>query len=350
MSLTAAVSGLTVLFLSVSVVQGQDGWTVTYSPHRVCALKGSTVDITCSYIFPTRVDGEENKLSQTFWFPGKEGYNTDVEKSSNYSGRVKAICVRNKCFLKITDLRETDSDEYFFRIITNRNRYFGQPGVTLNVTGLEVLVQKQQTGLLFKCFSSCPEGTPYVWFKNGQKIKDKNLKNYSPSRVLHTDRYSCAVRGYEKLPSPPVYSPGLPSVSVSPSAEIEEGSSVTLTCSSDAKPAANYTWYKKDDDPDLQPPGEGPQIVFSSIQLSDSGEFYCEAENELGKTPSEPVFVLVKSAVSGNRTSLVVVGVTAVVLLVVLSLSVFLWMRKKRASSESPEAEERPNNTKQVRM
>ncbi|KAJ4944320.1 hypothetical protein JOQ06_012864, partial [Pogonophryne albipinna] len=40
--------------------------------------------------------------------------------------------------------------------------------------------------------------------------------------------------------------PKLPSLSVSPSAEREEGSSVTLTCSSDANPAANYTWYKED--------------------------------------------------------------------------------------------------------
>ncbi|CAL8401720.1 unnamed protein product [Gadus morhua 'NCC'] len=39
--------------------------------------------------------------------------------------------------------------------------------------------------------------------------------------------------------------PKTPSVTVSPSGEIEEGSSVTLSCSSDANPAANYTWFKK---------------------------------------------------------------------------------------------------------
>ncbi|KAJ8001582.1 hypothetical protein DPEC_G00170970 [Dallia pectoralis] len=39
--------------------------------------------------------------------------------------------------------------------------------------------------------------------------------------------------------------PRNPSVSVSPSGEIVEGSSVTLTCSSDANPPVyNYTWYK----------------------------------------------------------------------------------------------------------
>uniref|UniRef100_A0A671TFW4 Ig-like domain-containing protein n=1 Tax=Sparus aurata TaxID=8175 RepID=A0A671TFW4_SPAAU len=85
--------------------------------------------------------------------------------------------------------------------------------------------------------------------------------------------------------------PKLPSVSVSPSAEIVEGSSVTLTCSSDANPAAKYTWYKKNGDPDLHPLSKEPQLVFSSIQSSDSGEYYCTAENELGRTTSEYIYI-----------------------------------------------------------
>uniref|UniRef100_A0A671TGX3 B-cell receptor CD22 n=1 Tax=Sparus aurata TaxID=8175 RepID=A0A671TGX3_SPAAU len=83
-------------------------------------------------------------------------------------------------------------------------------------------------------------------------------------------------------------------VTVSPSAEIVEGSSVTLTCSSDANPAAKYTWYKKNGDPDLHPLSKEPQLVFSSIQSSDSGEYYCTAENELGSRTSEYISINVK--------------------------------------------------------
>ncbi|XP_045887148.1 B-cell receptor CD22-like, partial [Micropterus dolomieu] len=93
------------------------------------------------------------------------------------------------------------------------------------------------------------------------------------------DSYSCAVKGLEGFPSPSVYAPKLPSVSVSPSAEIVEGSSVTLTCSSDANPAAKYTWYKENQ----TLLSEEPQLVLSSIQSSDSGEYYCAAENQLGR-------------------------------------------------------------------
>ncbi|XP_026215363.1 B-cell receptor CD22-like, partial [Anabas testudineus] len=106
-----------------------------------------------------------------------------------------------------------------------------------------------------------------------------------------SDRVSCAVKGHEKFPSPSVYPPNLPSVSVSPS-EIVEGSSVTLTCSSDANPAAKYTWYKSDTH--LKSIHEEPQFVFRSIKSSDSGQYYCEAGNKLGKIRSEPVSIDVK--------------------------------------------------------
>uniref|UniRef100_A0A8C9ZE81 Ig-like domain-containing protein n=1 Tax=Sander lucioperca TaxID=283035 RepID=A0A8C9ZE81_SANLU len=93
--------------------------------------------------------------------------------------------------------------------------------------------------------------------------------------------------------SPPD-APKLPSTSVSPSGETEEGSSVTLTCQSNAYPAANYTWYKKNGNPELQPLSENTPLVFSSIQSSDSGEYYCTAENELGRRTSRSISIDVK--------------------------------------------------------
>ncbi len=80
-------------------------------------------------------------------------------------------------------------------------------------------------------------------------------------------------------------------MSVSPSAEIMENTSVTLTCSRDANPATTYTWYKRNRDSDPQPLIKESEFVFSSIQSSDSGEYYCTAENELGKRMSEYISV-----------------------------------------------------------
>ncbi len=74
--------------------------------------------------------------------------------------------------------------------------------------------------------------------------------------------------------------PKLPSVSVSPSGEIVEGSSVNLTCSSDANPAANYTWYKDDED---SPEASGPIVIISDARSKHSGNYYCEVQNKRGR-------------------------------------------------------------------
>ncbi|XP_068569073.1 B-cell receptor CD22-like [Cebidichthys violaceus] len=297
MSSTAAASGLVVFLLSVQVIQSQDGWGVTYSPTEVCAVKGSTVYISCSYTYPSRI--QHRDISNRFWFTKeKDGEPVDLRTNSEYSGRVFYSCYEKWCSLMITDLRENDSAEYKFKIMTNqpKDKYTGSPGVTLSVTGLQVEVSRSDsTWSLMKCLISCvlPDRPSYFWYKNGQKI------NTGSSLFVifdSSDNYSCSVSGYEDQRSPSVYAPKLPSVSVSSSAEIVEGSSVTLTCSSDANPAANYTWYKEDGS--LEPPllSEEPHLVFSSIQSSDSGQYYCRAENLMGTKRSESISIDVKYA------------------------------------------------------
>ncbi|XP_035772153.1 B-cell receptor CD22-like, partial [Neolamprologus brichardi] len=89
------------------------------------------------------------------------------------------------------------------------------------------------------------------------------------------------------------YAPKPPSVSVSPSGEIKEGTSVTLTCSSDANPAAAYVWHKMNNQTPLS---TDSQLSFSSIQPADSGEYYCTAENRLGTSTPTNISVDVKYA------------------------------------------------------
>uniref|UniRef100_A0A8C2XU18 Ig-like domain-containing protein n=1 Tax=Cyclopterus lumpus TaxID=8103 RepID=A0A8C2XU18_CYCLU len=80
--------------------------------------------------------------------------------------------------------------------------------------------------------------------------------------------------------------PRLPSVSASPSAEIVEGSSVTLSCCSDANPAANYTWYKEDED---SPTASGQIFIINDFRAEHSGSYSCEVKSPVGWTrPSFP--------------------------------------------------------------
>ena len=121
--------------LCVTVVQGQNDWGVNYTSTQICALKGSTVNINCTYRYPSRVNDHDNTVQETFWFTKGDEF-VDLRTDSEYAGRVQYHCDKNDCTLRITDLRESDSAEYKFRFITNQRwRYTGLPGVTLTVTG-----------------------------------------------------------------------------------------------------------------------------------------------------------------------------------------------------------------------
>ncbi|KAM8772580.1 B-cell receptor CD22-like [Acanthopagrus schlegelii] len=252
-----------------------------------------------------------HQLWSKFWFSPERSHRwqspsqpEDLSEDSQFAGRVQVLeSERGRSTLRITDLTESDSAQYHFKFTTQWFEWRSSlPGTTLTVTALQVqvtriTVHQSDTEAELKCHSSCSPAArlSYVWFKNGQKVTGVETSSFK-GRVYPGDIISCALKGHENYGSPPVYAPRLPSVSVSPSAEIVEGSSVTLTCSSDANPAANYTWYKKDGDPNLQPLSKDPQLVFSSIQSSDSGEYYCTAEDELWGRTSENIYINVKYA------------------------------------------------------
>ncbi|KAI3353500.1 hypothetical protein L3Q82_020020 [Scortum barcoo] len=281
-------------FPSPSVcVHGQTCNRVTYTDRSICAFKGSSVDISCTY------NSYKYYVESKYWFR--------TERSQ-----------RGRSTLRISDLRERDSAQYHFTFKTPSFEWRSSlPATTLTVTALQVQVSRVTVHQFYteaelKCHSSCsPAGRlSYVWVKNGEKNMMEEKSTYK-GRFYPGDNISCALKGHEDFPSPSVYPPKLPSVSVSPSAEIVEGSSVTLTCSSDANPAANYTWYKENGN--ITSLSKEPQLVFRSIQSSDSGEYYCTAENKLGMRMSEYISINVTyppktSSVSVDPLGVIVEG------------------------------------------
>ncbi|XP_047189919.1 hemicentin-2 isoform X2 [Scophthalmus maximus] len=280
------------------LVQSQNGWGVSYASTEICAFRGSTVDINCTYTYP----GKLNNKARSFWFV--KDPNVDLTTDPKYSGRVEYTCEDNKCCLRISDLRQSDSAEYKFRFITNQpaDSWTGSPGVTLSVKDpqLQVHVRRSMNIQIsnwteLTCHSSCqlPHHLSYVWYNKHNQVKG-GKKYFLLEHVEAADSYYCAIKGHEHIRSASVCAPEVPVVS-SPSGEIMEGSSVTLTCSSDAQPAANYTWYKKNEREEFQLLLEGTRFVFSSIQSSDSGVYHCTAENELGRNSTD-IIIAVKYA------------------------------------------------------
>ncbi|KAK3510684.1 hypothetical protein QTP70_013513 [Hemibagrus guttatus] len=211
------------------------------------------------------------------------------------------ILPKHRNFLRLSDVKKTDEHMYYFRITTNteKERFMGYPGVTLTVTDLDLQIAPAEVtegqSAVLTCKTTCSLTDPtFIWYKNSHHLTTKT----SESNEVHLQSvssedagsYSCAVRGYEHLRSPAQtlsvrYPPKNVTVSISPSAEIVEGNSLTLTCSSDANPPVKtYTWYKG-----VTSVGNEKTYNISKIRSEDSGKYKCKCSNEVGHQDSNSV-------------------------------------------------------------
>ncbi|XP_034150371.1 B-cell receptor CD22-like, partial [Esox lucius] len=289
---------LLVVFLwSLTVVLGQNGWGVTYYTQSICALKGSTVELSCTYKYPSGL-----QITSAFWFT--KGPNDDpvnLMEDPDYKDRVIYHSDdENGHKLTIKDLRKSDSAVYKSRFFTVGYKYTGLPGVNLSVTDLQVNMTAATVtdggSVNLTCNTTCTLiGHTYIWYRNKQLLTNQEVSlHLNPVSSEDAGNYSCAVKGLESLLSPEkklivTYAPKNTSVSVSPSGKIVEGSSVTLTCSSDANPPVDkYTWYKKTV---TSPKASGQSYSITNITSEDSGEYYCEAQNKYGRLNSSTLSV-----------------------------------------------------------
>ncbi|KAL7852110.1 hypothetical protein SRHO_G00178950 [Serrasalmus rhombeus] len=302
---------LPLVFLLMTAGAFGTKWSVKYNQQEICALKGSTVFMNGTFTHP-----EHLTVNETFWgidpVPGVEP--TDLSKESDYSGRVEFFTDDQKHFsLKLSDVMKKDEHRFYFRIITNveKEKWTGEPGVQLRVTELHVEAPEEVTEgetADLTCKTTCSLTDPtFIWYKNGRPLTTKTIKN----NQLHLQTvssedagsYSCAVGGSQHLRST-AHSlrvrnpPKKVSVSISPPGEIVEGSSVTLTCSSDGNPPVKiYTWFKEGGTSSV-----GSGHSYSPLQ---SGSYYCEAQNEHGAQRSDlvPVDLNGSNVTSSPRTA-----------------------------------------------
>ena len=149
-----------------TVLQGNGEWTVTYSSSNVCALRGATVDISCTYEYPDNVQYLPNTV-RTLWLTKGDTYQpVDLEHDTDYRVHVESSCgevrcTRSRCHgtctLRIKDLRQSDSDVYRFSFTKKQpdGEYTGDPGVTLSVTGTIRLPMSAVCVWVCYCLSVC---------------------------------------------------------------------------------------------------------------------------------------------------------------------------------------------------
>uniref|UniRef100_A0A6Q2X2T7 B-cell receptor CD22 n=1 Tax=Esox lucius TaxID=8010 RepID=A0A6Q2X2T7_ESOLU len=252
MVLSTTGSVLVSFLWSLTVVLGQGDWGVTYSTQSICVLKGSTVELSCTYKYPSGYN-----VTSTFWFTKEistENY-VNLSDDPDYRGHVTYHSdEENRHTLMITDLRETDSAEYKFRFITDQpgGKRIGQPGVTLSVTGLQVEVTGGKMKTL-TCNTSCPlTGNPtYIWYKNGQQIDESSSHQYKDLvKSYYRASYSCSVKGHEHLHSPTVCVLGQTCNRVTYTQRricVLKGSSVDISCTyAGYNPVISSLWFRSD--------------------------------------------------------------------------------------------------------
>ncbi|XP_053347647.1 uncharacterized protein LOC128518519 isoform X2 [Clarias gariepinus] len=187
-------------------VLGKGCWGVTYTRNHVCALKGTSIDLSCSYKHPAGLT-----VIESVWFITEQAdaEPVDVREDEEYQGRVQYTqSSQTDCSLRITNLRETDAQTYRFRFYTDGGNYTSEYGVSLSITDLKVNVpdwDSQQKTL--NCITTCTlsNNPTYIWYKNGQRVTNLyRFTEYYSVRSKNAGSYSCAVGGHEELRSPAV--------------------------------------------------------------------------------------------------------------------------------------------------
>uniref|UniRef100_A0A8C1QLG5 Ig-like domain-containing protein n=1 Tax=Cyprinus carpio TaxID=7962 RepID=A0A8C1QLG5_CYPCA len=212
MVMSLVISLPLILVIMTAGVDGQQYWAVNYGPSYVCALKGSTVKLSCALNYP-----HDHQLTTAFWTKPAvtDGDPPNLCLDPENRGRVHCDSEDKDTYrINLTNVTEADKHIYNCRFTTNRGRWTGIPGAQLDVTDLQVETQqsvKERDSVTLTCKSSCslPQQTTFIWFRKRQRltrgiITENQLQLQSVSRQ-DSGNYQCAVSEYQHLKSPPVY-------------------------------------------------------------------------------------------------------------------------------------------------
>ncbi|XP_056228791.1 uncharacterized protein LOC130166951 [Seriola aureovittata] len=203
-SYSCAVKGFEDLLSPEVCFDNESCWTVDYAIRRICALQGSSVNISSKYSHPY-----EQQPKYKFWYKMKINGEKDTEELIKAEGRMKYNENRkNHHMLTIINLKKDDSGEYIFKPLTDTSKMLYFPGVTLVVTGVKVrlhpAVVTEGQRVTLTCIISCPLSVnmTYMWYLNSRPLivpQDQNTYLVlDPVSSQHAGNYSCAVKPGKK--------------------------------------------------------------------------------------------------------------------------------------------------------
>uniref|UniRef100_A0A8C4TI64 Carcinoembryonic antigen-related cell adhesion molecule 6-like n=1 Tax=Erpetoichthys calabaricus TaxID=27687 RepID=A0A8C4TI64_ERPCA len=282
--------------------------------------------------------------------------NSNPVYTNDYKGRVEVTFATGT--LKFNKLFATDSGEYTVTITTAPS--------TLNLNGRVELkvydpvsvptIQSNVTNpvefndtVTLTCTASGSD-VSYRWFNGSSELSDTQRvhlsadnRNLTISGVLRSDDgpFYCYVYNHvSKNFSKPFnldvkYGPDLPTLSVSLNKSVyTAGSSLTLQCSAQSNPTAQYQWFLNGTSLNKR----SQQLEIKNIQVDQAGNYTCWAFNNVTLRYAAVHTVI---DVIGDGNSLTTAGIVAIavcsvlLVLAVTALVVFLLIRHRRSSTGS---------------
>ncbi|XP_035981011.1 B-cell receptor CD22-like [Fundulus heteroclitus] len=328
-------------------------------PNKIEALSGSCLLVPCSFRAEKGItEFNSGKETRGAWIQSKnniydidQGVNTDLAK---ITGNLR----QRNCTTVFSDINKSQEDKYFLRIEN------GGYKATACSTPLHITVQdspwspsinipadlKEHQSVTISCsaLTPCPHSPPELTWnlqKDSHRQTEKNTEGTFTTKIQENitlsdthDGYniSCSatypVNGGNKTAETEVtlsvsYAPKDTSASISPSGLVSAGSWVELNCSSRAKPSASFSWFRN---------SKHGAINVSlgqvySFNVTDGGEYYCVATNDLGQGTSSVILVSTKDGLLLPLLPITVGISVALSLIVVLVVSV--WCCKYRRST-----------------
>ncbi|XP_033968694.1 myelin-associated glycoprotein-like [Trematomus bernacchii] len=262
-------------FMTLHVLYPPKNTSVSYS---ATVKEGSLVNLTCN--------SNANPAVYT-WYKVNGGQVTDVGSGKRFSTTVSEVDRQFYC--KVSNRYGTQNSS-----ITQIDVQFPPKETTIIIQPKGPLLEGSSVSLLCKSRAN-PPVTNYTWYKGDEEEKEAGsslvLNDVKPSSS--GDYYCAAKNDHGDQNSTLIrldiqYLPKNTSVSVDPSGPVQDGNSVTLTCTSIANPAAvNFTWFRVAGIEE-KVMGSERDLTFNVTKLSED-QYYCEALNVHGPGISERV-------------------------------------------------------------
>ncbi|KAK2909412.1 hypothetical protein Q8A67_005249 [Cirrhinus molitorella] len=273
-------------------------------------VEGDSVTLSCS--------SDSNPPAEISWFKG----GTFVE-----SGRIYSISNissdhsgEHKC-KSINKHGEKYSDAVMLSVM------YPPRNVMVFVDGSAEIVEGDLVTL--NCSSDSNPPVEISWFKERTFVRSVRIYSISKISSDHSGEYKCKSRNKhgdaysEAVTLNVMYPPRNVSVFINGSAEIVEGDSVTLICSSDSNPPAlNFSWFKENQNSSV---GSGQS--FSALQ---SGRFYCEAHNQHGSQRSDAVTVTVHHGAGRNVIVIAAASGGVFIIIIIIIISIITLRKPER--------------------